>query len=170
MVPLDRFVLCLCSGLFLAPLPLYGACRLPIPDGGDEGYVPSKDNLFGNVVQVALPFVTVRNGRSKKLSRFRFQESVRFTASTAVMGLFQISSPDCKSGFGTKIANDLQREFPLSPTFRSSRMTQQIEQSSITKVELFRYIVARLAMINSHITHHFIGPANNAALSGEFKR
>jgi len=86
------------------------------------------------------------------------------------MGLFQISSLDCKSGFGTKIANDLQREFPLSPTFRSSRLTQQIEQSLITKVELFRYIVARLAMLNSHITHHFIGPAKNAALSGEFKR
>ncbi len=94
MVPLDRFVLCLCSGLFLAPLPLYGACRLPIPDGGDEGYVPSRDNLFGDVVQVALPFVTVRNGRSKKV------EQISVSRISAIYSVYGGDGPlsDLKSG------------------------------------------------------------------------
>lgn len=69
MIRLSRFVLCLCSGLLLAPLSSFGVCRLPIPDGGDESYVPSKENLFGDIVRVELPLVTIKNGRSKVLEQ-----------------------------------------------------------------------------------------------------
>ena len=67
MVPINRLVLCFCAGLFLAPQSSYGACRLPIPDGGDEGYVPSKENFFGDIVRVELPLVAIRNGRSREI-------------------------------------------------------------------------------------------------------
>lgn len=69
MTPINRVVLCLYAGLFLTPLSSYGACRLPIPDGGDEGYVPSKENLFGSIVRVELPLVTVRNGRTREVEQ-----------------------------------------------------------------------------------------------------
>ena len=69
MATLNRFVLCLCSGLLLAPMSSSGACRLPIPDGGDDGYVPSKENLFGDIVRVELPLVTVENGRTRVLEQ-----------------------------------------------------------------------------------------------------
>ena len=32
-------------------------CLLPIPDGGPEDYVPSKENLWGDIEKVELPFV-----------------------------------------------------------------------------------------------------------------
>ncbi len=63
---LNRLSICFCAGLFLVPLSSPAACRLPVPDGGDEGYVPSKENLFGDIVRVDLPLVTVRNGRTRK--------------------------------------------------------------------------------------------------------
>lgn len=69
MATLSKFVLCLCFGLLLAPQSSFGACRLPIPDGGDEGYVPSKENLFGDIVRVELPLVTVKNGRTQVLEQ-----------------------------------------------------------------------------------------------------
>ena len=69
MATLNKFVLCLCSGLLFAPLSSSGACRLPISDGGDEGYVPSKENLFGDIVRVSLPVVTVKNGRTHLLEQ-----------------------------------------------------------------------------------------------------
>ena len=68
MLMLNKFVLCLCS-LLLAPLSSSGACRLPIPDGGDEGHVTSKENIFGDIVRVDLPLVTVKNGRTQVLEQ-----------------------------------------------------------------------------------------------------
>jgi hypothetical protein len=64
-----RFVLCLFFVLLLAPLSSFGACRLPIPDGVEEGYAPSKENLFGDIVRVDLPLVTVKNGRTQALEQ-----------------------------------------------------------------------------------------------------
>jgi hypothetical protein len=55
--------------LLLAPLPSFGACRLPIPDGGGEDYVPSKENLFGEIVRVKFPLVTIKNGRTHDLEQ-----------------------------------------------------------------------------------------------------
>lgn len=69
MATINKFVLCLCAGLLLAPMSSSGACRLPIPDGGDEGYVPSKENLFGDIVRVELPLVTVKNGKTQNLEQ-----------------------------------------------------------------------------------------------------
>ncbi len=67
MTPVNRFHVCACLGLLLAPLSSSGACRLPIPDGGDEGYVESNENLFGDIVRVELPLITVKNGKTHGL-------------------------------------------------------------------------------------------------------
>ncbi|HJW25235.1 MAG TPA: hypothetical protein VJ576_10085 [Rhodocyclaceae bacterium] len=69
MATINRFIFCLCAGLLVAPLSSSGACRLPIPDGGGEDYVPSKENLFGDIVRVELPLVTVKNGRTQELEQ-----------------------------------------------------------------------------------------------------
>jgi hypothetical protein len=69
MLTVNKLVLCFCVGLLLTPLPSSGACRLPIPDGGDEDYVPSKANLFGDIVRVELPLVTIKNGRTQDLEQ-----------------------------------------------------------------------------------------------------
>ena len=69
MARINKFILCLCAGLLLAPLSSSGACSLPIPDGGGEGYVPSKENLFGDIVRVEFPLVTIRNGRTLGLEQ-----------------------------------------------------------------------------------------------------
>jgi hypothetical protein len=69
MATINRFVLCLLAGILLAPLSSSGACRLPIPDGGDERYVPSKENLFGDIVRIDLPLVTIRNGRTREVEQ-----------------------------------------------------------------------------------------------------
>jgi len=69
MLTINKFVLFFCAGLLLAPLPSTGACRLPIPDGGDEGYVPSRENLFGDIVLVEFPLVTIKNVRTQDLEQ-----------------------------------------------------------------------------------------------------
>lgn len=69
MATINRVALCLCIGLLLAPMTSSGACRLPIPDGGDEGYVPSKENLFGDIVRVELPLVSVKNGKTQDVEQ-----------------------------------------------------------------------------------------------------
>ena len=65
----QSLVLWLLLGLVLVPLPASAACLLPIPDGGDETYVPSRENLFGNIERVELPYVFVRNGKTKRLEQ-----------------------------------------------------------------------------------------------------
>lgn len=42
-------------------------CMLPIPDGGPEDYVPSKENLWGNIEKVELPFVYIKSGKSRQV-------------------------------------------------------------------------------------------------------
>lgn len=69
MAKINSCLFCLCAALFLAPLSSWGACHLPIPDGGDEGYVPSEENLFGDIVRVKLPLVTIKNGRTHDLEQ-----------------------------------------------------------------------------------------------------
>ena len=69
MLTINKFALCFCAGLLLAPLPSFGACRLPIPDGGDEGYISSNANLFGDIVRVDLPLVTIKNGKTHHLEQ-----------------------------------------------------------------------------------------------------
>lgn len=66
---IHRPALCLCWELLLVPLSSIGACRLPISDGGEEGYVPSKANIFGDIVEVELPLISTRNGKTKKLEQ-----------------------------------------------------------------------------------------------------
>ncbi len=48
----------------LASLPAKAECLLPIPDGGGEGYKPSKENLWGDIERVELPFVYVKSGKT----------------------------------------------------------------------------------------------------------
>jgi hypothetical protein len=62
-----RLLLGWCAALLLAPPAWPGACRLPIADGGPQGYAPSKENLFGDIVRVSLPVVAIRNGRTHAL-------------------------------------------------------------------------------------------------------
>lgn len=42
-------------------------CLLPIPDGGSEDYVPSKENLWGDIEKVELPFVYIKSGKSHQV-------------------------------------------------------------------------------------------------------
>lgn len=65
---------CVLAGLLLVALPSYAGCKLPIPDGGDEGYMPSKANLFGEITQVDLPTVTIRDGRAGSLAKVSLTE------------------------------------------------------------------------------------------------
>jgi len=74
MPTIDRCVRCLFAALLLAPLSSSGACRLPIPDGGDDGYVASKANLFGDIARVALPVVTIKNGHTQALEQVSLQK------------------------------------------------------------------------------------------------
>ena len=69
VLTIRRIVLCFWLGFLLAPLPSSAACRLPISDGGDEGYVPSKANLFGEIVRVEFPLVIIRNGKTQNLEQ-----------------------------------------------------------------------------------------------------
>jgi len=62
-------VLWLLTVFILTPLPVCSECRLPVPDGGDETYVPSKENLFGNIERVELPYAFVRNGKTQRLEQ-----------------------------------------------------------------------------------------------------
>ena len=62
-------VLCLLIGLVLTPLAASATCRLPIPDGGDENYVPSRENIFGNIERVELPNVFIKNGKTQRLEQ-----------------------------------------------------------------------------------------------------
>ena len=42
-------------------------CLLPIPDGGSEGYAPSKENLWGDIEKVELPFVYIKSGKNRQV-------------------------------------------------------------------------------------------------------
>lgn len=50
----------------LAAPPAQAACLLPIPDGGGEDYTPSKENLWGDIERVELPFVYIKSGKTHK--------------------------------------------------------------------------------------------------------
>src|SRR5438105_10574039 len=65
----QSLVLWLLIGFVLTPLSVFATCRLPIPDGGDETYVPSRANLFGNIERVELPYVIVKNGKTHRLEK-----------------------------------------------------------------------------------------------------
>lgn len=69
LVTRQRLVLWLLIGFVLIPLPVFATCRLPIPDGGDETYVPSRENLFGDIERVELPYVFVKNGKTQRLEK-----------------------------------------------------------------------------------------------------
>jgi hypothetical protein len=53
----------------LIPMQLFAKCLLPIPDGGDEVYAPSRPNMFGNVERVAFPIVYVKNGKTGEIEQ-----------------------------------------------------------------------------------------------------
>jgi hypothetical protein len=52
------------TALFMFSHQVSATCQLPIPDGGDETYIPSKANIFGDIVKVELPYVFIKNGRT----------------------------------------------------------------------------------------------------------
>jgi hypothetical protein len=54
--------------LMMSP-PVFAKCFLPIPDGDDENYAPSKANLFGDIVKAELPFVFIKNGQTQKVEK-----------------------------------------------------------------------------------------------------
>jgi hypothetical protein len=57
--------------LFNANIVLAGdsTCHLPIPDGGPDGYMQSKENVFGEVEKVEFPNVFIKNGQTHKLEK-----------------------------------------------------------------------------------------------------
>lgn len=64
--------------LGLASPPAKAECLLPIPDGGGEGYKPSKENLWGDIERVELPFVYIKSGKTHetvKVSLSRIKEA-----------------------------------------------------------------------------------------------
>ncbi len=61
------FLLLGAATLGFASLPAKAACLLPIPDGGGEGYKPSKENLWGDIERVELPFVYIKSGKSHQV-------------------------------------------------------------------------------------------------------
>ena len=64
-----NLLLWLLIGFVLAPLSASATCRLPIPDGGDETYIPSRANVFGNIQRVELPYVFVIDGQTHHLEK-----------------------------------------------------------------------------------------------------
>jgi hypothetical protein len=59
---------CLLLGIaLLLPIVATAKCILPIPDG--DGPSPSQENIFGDVEKVDLPYVFIRNGRTKKVEK-----------------------------------------------------------------------------------------------------
>ena len=65
---------CVLAGLLLTALPSHAGCKLPVTDGGDKGATPSKANLFGEITQVNLPTVTIRDGRTRSLAKVSLVE------------------------------------------------------------------------------------------------
>lgn len=53
----------------MASFSVGAKCNLPIPDGGGEDYITSKENIFGDIDKVALPFVYIKNGKSQKVEK-----------------------------------------------------------------------------------------------------
>jgi hypothetical protein len=45
-------------------------CNLPIPEGGEVGYIESKENIFGDIVKVKPPYVFIRDGRTQQVEKF----------------------------------------------------------------------------------------------------
>lgn len=41
-------------------------CNLPIPDTTPDGYIVSKENLWGDITKVELPFVYIKSGKTHK--------------------------------------------------------------------------------------------------------
>ena len=75
---LCRRILGIAVGLLLIPLSAVGACRLPVPDGGGDDYVPSPENIFGDIVRVKLPVVTIRNGKTHTLEQVSVAKTPEF--------------------------------------------------------------------------------------------
>lgn len=61
------FLLLSVATLSLASTPAKAACLLPVPDGGGENYKPSKENLWGDIERVELPFVYIKSGKTHQL-------------------------------------------------------------------------------------------------------
>ncbi|HEY5993321.1 MAG TPA: hypothetical protein VIU46_01855 [Gallionellaceae bacterium] len=51
---------------FASPLAK-AACLLPISDGGGKDYMPSKENLWGDIERVELPFVYIKSGKTHEV-------------------------------------------------------------------------------------------------------
>ncbi len=55
--------------LLIASCQVSAKCQLPIPDGGDESYIPSKENIFGDIAKIELPYVFIRDGRTHQVEK-----------------------------------------------------------------------------------------------------
>ncbi len=63
-----KYFLRIVACLLVISLPTAEAeCLLPIPDGGPENYAPSRENLWGDVEKVELPFVYIKSGKTHQL-------------------------------------------------------------------------------------------------------
>jgi hypothetical protein len=61
------FLLLGAASLGVGSAPAKAECLLPIPDGGGEGYKPSKENLWGDIERVELPFVYIKSGKTHQV-------------------------------------------------------------------------------------------------------
>lgn len=63
-------LLCLLLGaapLTLAAPPAKAECLLPTPDGSPGDFTPSRENLWGDIERVELPFVYIKSGKTHQV-------------------------------------------------------------------------------------------------------